>query len=1427
MGRLTDKTLFTAFEQFIGTPAYMSPEQAEMSGLDIDTRSDIYSLGVLLYELLTGQTPFDTRDMANLGVEAVRKAIREQEPPKPSTRLSSLAGAALTSTAKARGTDGLRLVGLLRGDLDWIVMRCLEKDRTRRYETANGLAFDIKRHLSDEPVLARAPSTAYKFQKFVNRHRLAMAAASLVVAIILVALVVSLKEAGRAGREAHNARTAEGQAKAKEADAVKALAQKKTEKQRADEALFTMRVKHAEELFAGTDSSTALAYLAGLARLNPSNAVVAERLFSALTQRHYCLQVTEPLAHQAEVNYAEFSPDGRWVVTASQDRTARVWDAQTGQPLAESLLQHAGPVNSARFSPDSQWVVTASDDHTAQIWNVLTGQRSGYPLQHSNAVVTAEFSPDGRWVVTASADETARVWDARTGAAVSKPLQHREKGEVKSARFSPDSQYVVTTSIGDTVQIWKARTGEPMFKTLSPDWHPIYAEFSPDGRRLATAEAVLGTGSYGSAMVWEVATGAALVPDLSHPGGAVNSVHFSPDAQWVVTASADQTARIWNTTTGRESANGPLRHAAEVLTAEFSPDGRRVVTASRDHTARIWDAATGQPTTEPLKHGSQVNSARFSPDGRRLVTASNDGYARIWETQPGLGMEEILAPGREAMRSACFSPDGNSALTVIQSGRLRIWDTRQLTNTLSMMPGRGGAWSARFSPDGRWVVTGCKRNLAHLWNVRTGQEEGPGFLHEGWVWSAEFSPDGQRVVTASLDHTAQVWEARTGKRVGQPLRHQGPVKSARFSPDGRWVVTASDDQTAQVWDAQTGAAVGKALRHKRGVTAACFSPDGLSVVTASEDNTAQVWDARTGEPWPGALRLHHRGPVVSAEFSPDGRWVVTASEDLTAQVWDAATGRPLSEPLTHKGKVNMASFSPDGSRVVTASDDHTARLWDARTGLPLSEPLKHAREVKTAQFSSDGQRVLTASSDRTARLWETPSVPLPAPEWFLGFAEAVAGERFTDQGVPQPMEFAGLGAVRQHLAGNSSTNVWTRWANVLLQNPTDRHTAPHSLTTFSEHLHELMEVDPDDPVLYLGGHLEATNLDPTNSLAWICLALEQLVARHQNYPGAPDQHQNYPRALERTQKLRQIAVIALTNRSSQIPFRALADLQNHAAIAAYGAGLAEAALSARQAARWAPSDLAARQLLELIEQLSRDSASGWNPEAELNTWEAVVRIGVNVLGRKAQWSISAAQILADERLAAGRGAARCCHAGLAGAGRPYEAATAKWVEEWQIADGAFRPSAAVVHWSVIASLLRPPAMEMAGAMEVMYYRPPVAERMVEDNTGSEWPVILNGMVCYRFGDYLNASGHFASVGAGSGYSPAGCGVARVYQAMSLARMGKIEDAKRLLKENDLDPPLPPDQPKPVVDGKLGDYTALIWWLAAQEAKALIYPIEGA
>jgi WD40 repeat protein len=635
-------------------------------------------------------------------------------------------------------------------------------------------------------------------------------------------------------------------------------------------------------------------------------------------------------SHEGAVSSVAFSPDGKRIVTASFDNTARLWEGDTGKPIGEPLKGHEGAVSSAAFSPDGKRIVTTSFDKTARLWDGETGKPIGEPLKgHEDSVSSAAFSPDGKRIVTASADNTARLWDGETGKPIAEPLKGHE-GAVWSAAFSPDGKRIVTASFDNTARLWDGETGEPVGEPLKGhDDRVSSAAFSPDGKRIVTAS------FDNTARLWDGETGKPIGEPLKGHEGRVSSAAFGPDGKRIVTASVDKTARLWDGETG-EPIGEPLKgHEGAVSSAVFSPDGKRIVTASADQTARLWDGETGKPIGEPLKgHEGRVSSAVFSPDGKRIVTASGDQTARLWDGETDKPIGEPLKGHEAAVLSAAFSPDGKRIVTA-------SWD-----------------------------------QTARLWDGETGKPIGePLKGHEGAVWSAAFSPDGKRIVTASADKTARLWDGETGKPIGEPLKgHEAAVLSAAFSPDGKRIVTASGDQTARLWDGETGEPIGEPLKSNDGrVLSAAFSSNGKRIVTAtaSADKTVRLWDGETGEPIGEPLK-GHRGQVLSATFSPDGRRIVTTSGDQTARLWDCETGRPIGEPLKgHRGQVLSGAFSPDGKRIVTASWDQTARLWDGETGEPIGEPLKgHEGAVSSAAFSPDGKHIVTTSFDKTARLWE-------------------------------------------------------------------------------------------------------------------------------------------------------------------------------------------------------------------------------------------------------------------------------------------------------------------------------------------------------------------------------------------------------------------------------------------------------------------------
>lgn len=1125
--RLTEHTLFTAFAQMVGTPAYMSPEQAALSGVDIDTRSDIYALGVLLYELLTGVTPFDRDTLHQAALEEIRRLIREVEPPKPSTRLRTL-GDKLTAVAQQRQTEPGTLTRLVHGDLDWIVMKCLEKDRARRYETASALAEDLRHHLNHEPVKAGPPSRLYRAGKFVRRHRMGVALAASVTVALVAGLIASLIGFREARLERDHAVAAEQQAEAErdravmaEAEAEKQQAraedlarQEAKQRQRAEQTLMRMEILRARELFDRGEARAGLATLAMLVRQHPADLALTEWLLNRLTQRSFPLPTLTPLLHRDEVVSARFDPAGRRILTVGKDSAARLWDARSGQPSFAPLQHGVDAGGRHRFSgglfplfavwsPKGLRVATGASDNTARVWDAQTGQPLTPPLMHSNWVTAVAFSPNGDWLATGCKDGSVRFWNATNGQP--RDITFRHLDWVNYIVFSPDGKRVLTGADDRTARVWELASGRPVGQPLTHEGEVKCGAFSFDGRRILTASADH------TARLWDAESGKPLSPPLRHEGIVVTA-SFSPDATRLVTASFDRTARLWDGFTGQPQAT-PLRHKGQVRSARFSPEGERVVTASEDGTARVWDAKTGEPLCEPMPHRGVVWYAEFSPDGRRVVTASADRHVQVWDVQAGQALHHWFEDAA-GMRQALWRPDGQSVLGV--SSTLRIWDSNSASNLFAPdYRAKPLSLTGSFSPDGRLLATTSDDAAVLVWSVERGALATPPIRHLAQVRSVQFSPDGLRLLSASEDGTARIWNAQTGQPVGPPLAHPKAVLCARFSPTGQQVLTAGDDAQAKTWDAQTGQPAGPVLSHPDSVSFAAFSPDGRRVLTVCADHAVRVW-----EPVSGRMRgtpIRHLAPIHSASFSPDGRWIVTASEDKTARVWDADTGVPVSEPLSHAALVATVEFSPDGRWVLTASHDGTARLWDVATALPVSPPFRHSSRLSSTRISPDGIRILTASFDRTARIWEVVRAEAPAPAWLPDLAEAIAGERVGTQGSLEGVSASSYSELKRKLRELPDRETYAQWAKWFCADRASRPVAPSpspnrnefvaqlaakfrakpDLPSAQENLREALQLDPLNPSVYCAwaDHLLASpNALSTRQLAQLDWQIQRIAA---------------------------------------------------------------------------------------------------------------------------------------------------------------------------------------------------------------------------------------------------------------------------------------------------------------------------------------------
>jgi WD40 repeat protein/serine/threonine protein kinase len=650
----------------MGTPSYMAPEQASGKNEAVGPAADVYALGAILYELLTGRPPFragtvlDTLDL-----------VRSEEPVPPR-----------------------RLQPKTPHDLETIALKCLAKEPERRYPSAGLLAEDLERWLEGRPIQARPVSTWERGVKWVKRRPAVspLLGVSGLSVLALVALAVGLFYNTRL-RDALLEASAQ-RARAEEQEALVRRYLYFSQINMADRAWREAQIDRMQELldeqrpektgkkdlrgfewyYLWRLCHSSLLTLRGHTGASVAFSPDGKRLASGSWDNTVAVWDTTSgqeaitlKGHTDAVLCVTFSPDGKRLASASQDGTVKVWDATSGQEVL-TLRGHAGALHSVAFSPDGRRLASAGSDKTVRVWNATSGQEALTLQGHTGVVQGVAFSPDGKRLASAGSDKTVRVWDATSGQEAFTLRGHT--GMVFSLAFSPDGKRLASASQDETVKMWDATSGREAL-TLQGHTSMVFSvAFSPDGKRLASA------GRDSAVKVWDAMRGQQVLTLRGHIA-PVNSVAFRPDGKRLASASQDRTVKVWDATSGQE-ALALKGHTNRVFSVAFNPDGKRLASASWDNTVKVWDATSGQEALTLKGHTDAVLCVTFSPDGKRLASGSKDGALKLWDATSG--QESLALKGyNDAVLSVAFSPAGKRLASAGQDGTVKVWDATEPT----------------------------------------------------------------------------------------------------------------------------------------------------------------------------------------------------------------------------------------------------------------------------------------------------------------------------------------------------------------------------------------------------------------------------------------------------------------------------------------------------------------------------------------------------------------------------------------------------------------------------------------------------------------------------------------------------------------------------------------------------------------------------
>jgi len=830
---LTEQTSITEQGQLLGTPEYMSPEQADMAYGDIDIRSDVYSLGVVLYELLAGAPPFEAETLRQRGVEHIRQIIRNEEPKTPSARLTTL-GEQAKEVALMRRTQLLTLARRLKKELEWIPLKAMRKEREQRYQSVSELAQDVSNYLRGAALLAGPESRIYRTRKFIRKH----AGSVTTAALVGVALIIGLLASTTMAYKAEQART------------------------------------EAEEQ---SDEYRKLFYVHCVAQADTKyrqyNVRSARKLLKTCPEdlRNWEWHRLDYVTDEAHLTFGPasngqcfitLSPDGKRIVSGSiRTNDITIWDVASRTKIL-TLKGHtllAGGV----FTPDGKRIVSGSFDRTIKVWDASTGDEIMTLTGHEGKIRSVAISPDGTRIVSGSHDKTVKVWDAATGQELRTLTGHQDI--VTRAAFSPDGSKIASGSLDQSVRIWDTGNGEQLSCFRVDNQGVVAVDYSPDGGSIAIG------GSEGTVKILDVETGEAttLTTGQGWDESLIASVAFSPDGKRIASGSYDQTVRVWDAATSEQIATF-VGHASQVLSVAFTPDGKRIASGAIVDGIRIWDVDTDRERTILEGHKGLIHQLAFTADGERLVSCSRDNTIKIWDVSQAREIRTLRGHDKAVVKVA-LSPDGKRITSASVDGTLRIWHTNTGEEITRITGHESPVYSVAYSPDGARIASGGAKEV-RVWDATTGQELMAlvGHNEKGAIHSVAFSPDAKHIVSAGSDKTIRIWDADTGKEVRTLSGHKWLVCNALFTPNGKRIVSGAYDGTVRIWDGEAGDQLMTLLGHKEShIESLAISPDGTRIASGSF-SSVKLWDTETGAELMTISRNHSTHALA---FSPDGRTI--------------------------------------------------------------------------------------------------------------------------------------------------------------------------------------------------------------------------------------------------------------------------------------------------------------------------------------------------------------------------------------------------------------------------------------------------------------------------------------------------------------------------------------------------------------------------